>query len=65
MTTYVALSELPPEATATIKCIERFDKLFYILYSIRTKDAKEFNRAFKGLDYQIDVTNHKRVENIN
>jgi hypothetical protein len=57
MTTYVALGELPPEATATIECIERFDKLFDILNSIRTKDAKEFNRAFKGLDYQINFLN--------
>jgi hypothetical protein len=47
MTTYVALGELPPEATATIECIERFDKLFDILNSIRTKDAKEFNRQFR------------------
>jgi hypothetical protein len=46
MTTYVVLSELPPEVTATIECIEPVDKLFDILNSIRTKDAKEFNRAF-------------------
>jgi hypothetical protein len=55
MTTYVALGELPPEAT--IQSIERCDKLFDILNSIRTNDAKEFNRAFKRLDYQINFLN--------
>jgi hypothetical protein len=55
MTTYVVLSELPPEVTATIECIEPFNKLFDILNSIRTKDAKEFNRVFSKKN--IDVTN--------
>lgn len=58
MSIYVSLNELPPEGTGTIEFIERFDKLFDILNSIETMNAKEFNRAYKGLTYQIEFLNN-------
>lgn len=56
--TYVSLNELPPKATGTIEFIQKFDKLFDILNSIETMNAKEFNRAYKVLTYQIEYLNH-------
>jgi hypothetical protein len=41
--------------------IERLDKLFDILNSSKTSDVKEYNLAFKGLDYQTKFLNETLI----
>lgn len=53
MNTHVALQKLSTDAIGTIEFIELFDRLFDVMNSSQTTNAKEFNRAFKGLDYQV------------
>lgn len=58
MNTYVALQTVPSDAVGTIEFIELFDKLFDILNSSKTTHAKEYNRAYKGQDYQEILLKH-------
>lgn len=53
MNLYIRFGYLPSEAIHTSDFIERMDKLFDLLNSSTTGAAKEYNRAFKGLEYQI------------
>lgn len=51
---YIRFGALPAEAAATADFVEKMDKLFDLLNSSKTPGTKLFNRAFKGLDYQVD-----------
>jgi hypothetical protein len=45
---------LPASASGTVEFVERIDKLFDLFNSSTTSTGKKYNRAFKGLDYQIN-----------
>jgi leucyl-tRNA synthetase len=45
---------LPASASGTTEFLERIDKLFDLFNSSTTSTANKYNRAFKGLDYQMD-----------
>lgn len=54
MNLYIRFGYLPSEAVFTASFVERMDKLFDILNSSKTASEKKYNRAYKGLDYQVD-----------
>lgn len=54
---YIRFGVLPASATKTALFVEMMDKLFDLLNSSHTSNAKEFNRAFKGEQYQLDFLN--------
>lgn len=54
MSLYIRFGALPAEAVTTAEFVERIDKLFDLLNSSRTSGTKIYNRAFKGLEYQVN-----------
>lgn len=48
---------IPQAADAAADFIHEVHKVFNILNSSKTSGAKQFNLAFKGIDYQNDLLN--------
>lgn len=55
MNLYIRFGFLPAAAAATSEVVQKFDNLFDLLNSSTTFRSKKFNRAFKGLDYQMTL----------
>lgn len=57
MSTFMEIGWLPPEASATVDFIGKIDKFFDLLNSSKKANAKFFNRAFIGKEFQINFLN--------
>ncbi|KAK9709679.1 Transposase protein [Popillia japonica] len=50
---YIRFGAIPAAAIATAEFIDKIDKCFDLLNSSSTSSPKQYNRAFKGLDFQL------------